>query len=80
VSALARSVGRNIRRARQEAGLTKAELADRAAIHWTVLVGYEGGNGIPILETFVKIAYALDVSPCALLPGLEWDPLGRDLD
>jgi hypothetical protein len=40
-----------------------------------VLVAYEAGSGIPILETFVKIAWALGVSPVALLPGLEWDPL-----
>lgn len=72
----ARHVGRKIRRTRQETGLTKAELADRAGIHWTVLVSYEGGYGIPILETFVKIAWALGVSPVHLLPGLEWDPLG----
>lgn len=71
-----RRVGRKIRRARQEIGLTKGELADRAGIHRTVLIGYEGGYGIPILETFVKIAWALGVSPCSLLPGLEWDPLG----
>lgn len=73
----ARHVGRNIRHARQANGLSKAELADRAGIHWTVLVSYEADSGVPILETFVKIAYALGVSPCALLPGLEWDPMTR---
>jgi transcriptional regulator with XRE-family HTH domain len=72
----ARHVGRNIRRTRQATGLTKAELADRAGIHWTVLLSYEAGSGIPILETFVKIAWALGVPPASLLPGLEWDPLG----
>ncbi len=72
----ARHVGRNIRRARQAAGLSKDQLADRAGIHWTVLVAYEAGSGIPILETFVKIAWALGVSPCSLLPSLDWDPLG----
>jgi transcriptional regulator with XRE-family HTH domain len=74
VSAFSRSVGRNIRRTRQEAGLTKKALAERAGLHWTVVVAYEGGHGVPILESFVKIAVALGVSPCALLPGLEWDP------
>jgi transcriptional regulator with XRE-family HTH domain len=71
----ARQVGRKIRRTRQAAGLSKDQLADRAGIHWTVLVAYEGGNGIPILETFVKIAWALGVPAASLLPGLEWDPL-----
>lgn len=77
MSAFARSVGRNIRRARQAAGLSKEQLADRAGIHWTVLVSYEAGSGVPILETFVKIAWALGVPPASLLPGLEWDPLAQ---
>ena len=74
----ARSVGRNIRRTRQAAGLTKEALANRAGVHWAVVVAYEGGHGVPILESFVKIAYALGVSPCDLLPGLEWDPQDTD--
>ena len=75
MSTFARSVGRNIRRTRQEAGISKRGLADRAGLHWTVIVAYEGGHGVPILESFVKIAMALGVSPCELLPGLEWDPM-----
>jgi transcriptional regulator with XRE-family HTH domain len=71
----ARHVGRNIRRARQAAGLSKDQLADRAGVHWTVLVSYEAGSGVPILETFVKIAWALGVPAASLLPRLEWDPL-----
>jgi transcriptional regulator with XRE-family HTH domain len=70
----ARGVGRNIRRTRQDANLTKQALAERTGLHWTVIVAYEGGHGVPILESFVKIAWALGVSPCELLPGLEWDP------
>jgi transcriptional regulator with XRE-family HTH domain len=77
LSVFARSVGRNIRRTRQDAGLTKKALAERAGLHWTVVVAYEGGHGVPILESFVQIAMALGVSPCELLPGLEWDPIGR---
>ena len=68
-------VGRNLRRTRQGAGLGKRALADRAGVPWIVIVAYEGGSGIPILETFVRIALALGVSPCELLPGLEWDPM-----
>lgn len=74
MSTFARSVGRKIRRTRQEAGITKRELAERTGLDWTVIVAYEGGNAFPLLEPFVKIAVALGVSPCDLLPGLEWDP------
>lgn len=77
MSTFARSVGRNIRRTRQAAGLTKKGLAERASLHWTVVVALEGGHGVPVLESFVRIAMALGVSPCELLPGLEWDPKGR---
>jgi transcriptional regulator with XRE-family HTH domain len=74
MSTFARSVGRNIRRTRQAAGLTKQELAERAGLNWTVIVAYEGGHGVPILESVARIAVALGVSPCEFLPGLEWDP------
>jgi transcriptional regulator with XRE-family HTH domain len=74
VSTFARSVGRKIRRTRQEAEFSKQALAERTGLHWTVIVGCEGGQGVPILESFVKIAVALGVPPCELLPGLEWDP------
>jgi transcriptional regulator with XRE-family HTH domain len=80
VTTFARAVGRNIRRTRQAAGLNKKALAEHAGLHWTVIVAYEGGHGVPILESFVMIAVALGVSPCELLPGLEWDPLGSRLD
>jgi transcriptional regulator with XRE-family HTH domain len=74
VSVFARSVGRNLRRRRQEAGLSKRALAERAGLDRTVVVAYEGGHGVPILQTFVVLAMALGLSPCSLLPGLEWDP------
>jgi transcriptional regulator with XRE-family HTH domain len=74
MSTFARSVGRKIRRTRQAAGLSKKELAERTGLHWTVIVGYEGGYGVPVFESVAKIAVALGVSPCEFLPGLEWDP------
>ena len=74
MSTFARSVGRKIRRTRQAAGLTKNALAERAGLHWTVVVAYEGGHGVPIFESVAKIGVALGVSPCEFLPELEWDP------
>lgn len=74
MTTFARAVGRNIRRTRQAAGLNKKALADRTGLDWTVIVAYEGGHGVPIFESVAKIAVALGVSPCELLPGLEWDP------
>jgi transcriptional regulator with XRE-family HTH domain len=65
---------RNIRRTRQAAGLTKKALAERAGLHWTVVVAYEGGHGVPVFASVAKTAVALGMSPCNLLPGLEWDP------
>ncbi len=70
----AQILGRNIRRTRRAADLTQETLAFRAGVHRTALSGYEGGHKVPTLESFVRIAVALGISPCELLPGLEWDP------
>ncbi len=70
-------VGRRIRTVRRAADLTQEVIAERAGIHRTNMSLYENGQKVPKLETFVKIAMALGVSPCELLPGLEWDPNGH---
>ena len=70
----AERVGRNIRRARIRAGLTQRTVGRRAGLGGAAICQYESGRKVPRLESFARIAVALGVSPCELLPGLEWDP------
>lgn len=54
-------VGRNVRRARHDRGLSQEELADRAAVHQTYLSGVERGRRNPTVTVLQKIAEALDL-------------------
>ncbi|WP_374453730.1 helix-turn-helix domain-containing protein [Phenylobacterium sp.] len=60
-------VGRNIRRLREERGLTQEKLAVDAGIDLTYLGGIERGKRNPSLLVIVRIAGALDVLPRDLL-------------
>lgn len=67
-----RALGLNIRRTRRAADVTQEALAQKTRIPRTAISGYERGHRTPSLETFVKLADALEVTPLELLPGPEW--------
>jgi len=79
-ASFAELLGRNVRRAREASGMSQARLAVRAGVSQSTIARYERGLMAPQLEPFVKLAVALGVSPCHLLPGLAWDPTGARLD
>jgi len=62
-------VGRNIRRLREERGLTQEKLAADAEIDLTYLGGIERGKRNPSLLVLTRIAAALTVPPASLLYG-----------
>lgn len=62
-----RIVGENIRRRREENGLTQEGLAGNSNIHLTYLGGIERGKRNPSLLVLVRIAKALRVNPADLL-------------
>ena len=62
-------LGTNLAFAREAAGITQAELADRAKTSRATIAQIESGDGDPRLSTLVAIAEALFVSPCVLLLG-----------
>jgi len=66
-----RIVGTNIRRLREELGLSQEKLAFESAIDLTYLGGIERGRRNPSLLVLVRIAAALGVSPHHLLLSLE---------
>jgi transcriptional regulator with XRE-family HTH domain len=72
--AIAAQFGRNLVRARKAAGLTQEELGIRAALHRTQIGLLERGERLPGLDTLVKLAASLSVSPLVLLDGIGWEP------
>ena len=55
--------GNRVRALRNNAGISQEELAFRAGLHRTYLGGVERGERNPSLESILKIAGALEVSP-----------------
>jgi transcriptional regulator with XRE-family HTH domain len=64
----------NLRRFRQAAGISQEELAFAADIHRTQVSFIEGGHRMPRLDTLVKLAGALGVTPNDLVDGVTWEP------
>ena len=63
------TTGGCIKKARLSAGLTQAALGNRCGINKSAISKYETGRHIPKYETLCKIADALGVPACDLLPG-----------
>lgn len=68
----------NLRRARQDAGISQEELAERCEIHRTEVSLLERGGREPRLGTMVKLATALGTTPEALCAGIAWSTKDRD--
>jgi DNA-binding XRE family transcriptional regulator len=66
-SSVARQAGQNVRRLRQERGVTLSELAASAGISLAMLSRLEKGDVSPSLETLAALAEALGTGPAALL-------------
>jgi len=60
-------VGSNLRRAREEVGISQEELADRAGLHRTYVSGVERGIRNPTVTVLEKIAKALKIKSSTLL-------------
>ena len=67
----------NLRRARETAGISQEELAERCEVHRTEISLLERGGREPRLGTMVKLAVALGTTPEALCTGIGWDPKAR---
>ena len=51
--------------------------AYRGGLHRTVISPLELGQHAPRLDTLIKLAGALGVEPCELIPDLRWTPPAR---
>ena len=64
-------LGENIRRYRQEAGLSLRELADMVDVTYSTLSHYENGHTVPRYDTLKRLARALGVDSVYYLHGDE---------
>jgi transcriptional regulator with XRE-family HTH domain len=67
------SFGQYLRRLREAAGLSRAELARRAGVPASTLRGWEGDRGFPTLPAALRLAEALGVPVERFAEGVE-DP------
>ena len=72
---VARAFGDNLRRLREERGLTQEALGFRADTHRTGVGLMERGVTVPRLDTLLRLAAALGVKcESPLLAGIAWSP------
>ena len=74
VAEVARLFAENLVRCRKRAGFSQEVLGLRSSLHRTEISLLERGTRIPRIDTVVKLAGALDISPCDLLSGIVWRP------
>lgn len=71
----------NLKHARKAAGLSQEQVALLASLHRTEVSQLERALRVPRIDTLIKLAVSLKVTPEELLDGLEWKPgemrLGR---
>jgi len=71
---VAERFGRNLLRLRKQAGLSQERLAMLAELHRTEVSMLERGIRVARIDTLVKLAGALSVTPGELLDGIAWQP------
>ena len=64
----------NLRRQRRLAALSQEELGLLASVHRTEVGFLEHGRRLPRIDTLVKLAASLEVTPNDLLDGIDWVP------
>jgi transcriptional regulator with XRE-family HTH domain len=73
---VAGQLGANLAYCRKQAKLSQEELAVMASLHRTAVGQIERGERVCRVDTLVKLAGSLDISPGDLLDGMGWDPGG----
>lgn len=65
-----KSIGKNIRKCRDELGITQEKLAEMVNLSVSYMGAIERGEKLPKLKVFISIANALKVSSDVLLSGV----------
>ena len=71
---IAARFGENLTRCRRRVDMSQEELGVRASLHRTEISQLERGLRTARIDTLVKLAGALSVSPAELLEGIAWRP------
>jgi transcriptional regulator with XRE-family HTH domain len=66
--------GRNLFRCRRRAAMSQEELGALASLHRTEIGMLEAGTRLARVDTLMKLAGALSISPLELLDGIHWTP------
>ncbi len=64
----------NLWDARNQAGISQEELGFRSDLHRTEIGLLERGRRVPRIDTLVKLAASLSVTPETLLAEIAWQP------
>jgi transcriptional regulator with XRE-family HTH domain len=64
--------GTNLRSLREGAGISQEELGFRASLHRSEVGALERGARLPQLDTILKLAAGLSISPGDLIEGMAW--------
>jgi transcriptional regulator with XRE-family HTH domain len=72
--AVATRFGQNLARCRRHADLSQEELGIRASLHRTEISLLEHGMRVARIDTLIKLADSMAVSPGDLLEGIHWTP------
>jgi len=71
---VAKTFGKNLRRARKRLGISQEEAAIRASLHRTEIGLLERGERVARIDTAIKLAGGVGVPLSELLDGIEWEP------
>ena len=71
---VAKLFGANLAHCRNATGLSQEEVGIRADLHRTEISQLERGLRTPRIDTLVKLAAVLGVTPETLLAGIVWRP------
>lgn len=66
--------GANVRKHREGLGISQHELASRAEMHITQISPLELGQKLPRIDTFIRLAGALEAAVDDLTAGIIWLP------
>jgi transcriptional regulator with XRE-family HTH domain len=66
--------GANLRECRKRLGISQEEVSFRAETHATVISALELGERVPRIDTFIRVAGALEAAPGELTAGIIWTP------